>query len=157
MSWGFAPRFWSQWGPVMASVLLVVAVVFNVEISQTNDGFTVAFGGASGNVTQEAINQQMREFQQRQMDVQRQEFQSYIARLESRQENNNIRLMQAVVEQTQQNTTQTVQQIYSYFDEQRQLDRRSMALDYQILADSDFQMERSLQSVLEFVNFIEPR
>ena len=23
MSWGFAPGFWSQWGPVMASVLLV--------------------------------------------------------------------------------------------------------------------------------------
>jgi len=155
--WGFAPGFWLQWGPVMASVVLVVAVAFNVEISKTSGGFAVAFGGNSSNGNSEYINQQLMEFEQRQMDAQREEFQSYIARLEERQDNNNIRLMQAVLEQTQQNTTQTVEQIYTYFEEQRQLDRRSMELDYQILADSDFQIERSMQSMLEFVNFIEPR
>ena len=83
------------------------------------------------------------------------EIESLIRRFEARQDSNNVQLLQAVMEQTQQSTAESLDRIYAYFEEQRLRDLQDMQLGYQQLADSDYATLRSLQELAQFVSYRE--
>ena len=83
------------------------------------------------------------------------EFESLIRRFEARQDSNNVQFLQAVMEQTQQSTAESLDRIYAYFEEQRLRELQDMQLGYQQLADSDYATLRSLQELAQFVSYRE--
>lgn len=133
-----------QWMPTAASFAMLCLLLFNTTVSVGDGGFTVSFGSESGE-----LDVVLAEFEQAQRD----EMESLIARFESRQDANNLQLMQAVMSQTQQATVENIDQIYAYFEEQRRQDMQLMSQGYQQLADSDFATIQSLQELAQFVSY----
>ena len=133
-----------QWMPTAASFAMLCLLLFNTTVSVGDGGFTVSFGSESGEL--DAV---LAEFDRAQRD----EMESLIARFESRQDANNLQLMQAVMSQTQQATVENIDQIYAYFEEQRRQDMQLMSQGYQQLADSDFATIQSLQELAQFVSY----
>ena len=76
-----------------------------------------------------------------------------ISRFEERQDSSNIQLLQAVMEQTQQTTADSMDRIYTYFEEQRLQDMEALRASYQQLADSDYATIQSLQDLAQYVSF----
>ena len=74
-------------------------------------------------------------------------------RMEDRADSNNVELMQAVLEQTQQSTAESFDQIYAYFEQQRLLDLQDMRSGYEQLVDSDYETIRSLRQLVTFVGY----
>jgi hypothetical protein len=64
--------------------------------------------------------------------------------------------MQAVLDQTQQATAQSLDQMAGYIEQQRQLDMQDFQVGYQELADSDYKTIRSLQQLATFVSYQDP-
>lgn len=132
---------WWQWTPLAASLMLAMAVIFNVQISSTEEGFTVAFG----NKTQMSA-----------ADVQMQ-----LELFEARQERNNTQLMATVmtsvvdrvVEQFEASNSRSLEQVMAYVDGQRQQDMQALQSSYQQLADSDYQTIRSVQQLASYVQY----
>ncbi len=133
-----------QWMPTAASFAMLCLLILNTSVSVGNGGFSVSFGSPEGDL--DAV---LAAFE---LD-QRAEIDSVIARFESRQDANNLQLMQAVMSQTQQATVENLDQIYAYFEEQRRQDMQLMSQGYQQLADSDYATVQSLQELAQFVSF----
>jgi hypothetical protein len=122
-----------QWAPTAASFAMLCLLLLNTSVSVSDSGFEIAFGGSA----------------------ERAEIESLIRRFEARQDSNNVQLLQAVMEQTQQSTAESLDRIYAYFEEQRLRDLQDMQLGYQQLADSDYATLRSLQELAQFVSYRE--
>lgn len=73
--------------------------------------------------------------------------QLYMTRLDERQDSNNLRLMRTVLEQAREISAENFDQIYTYFDQQRQLDMETVQVSYQQLLDSDFETLRTIQQL----------
>jgi flagellar biosynthesis/type III secretory pathway ATPase len=73
--------------------------------------------------------------------------------MEDRQDSNNVRLMQVIMDQSQQTTTENFETMYSYFEEQRLSDLQDMRQGYQQLVDSDYETIRSLQQLVNYVGY----
>ncbi len=140
--------FWQgwQWFPTAASLAMLCLMIFNVSFVSTGAGFSLSFGGSSADV-----QAQLASFEESQRD----EMQQLATRMEQRQDNNNIQLMQAVLEQTQQSTAENFDQIYTYFEQQRLRDLQDMRVSYQQLVDSDYETIRSLEQLATFVSYQE--
>ena len=76
-----------------------------------------------------------------------------VQRIEDRQDSNNIELLQAVMDQTQQTTAENLDLIYAFFEQQRLQDLEDMRVGYQELVDSDYATIRSLQQIAQFVSY----
>ncbi len=133
-----------QWMPTAASFAMLCLLIFNTTVSVGEGGFAVSFGSGEGN-----LDVMLAEFE----EEQRNEMESLIARFETRQDANNLQLMQAVMSQTQQATVENIDQIYAYFEEQRRQDMQLMSQGYQQLADSDYATIQSLQELAQFVSY----
>jgi len=67
-------------------------------------------------------------------------------------------LMQAVMEQARELNADNFEQIYTYFEQQRQLDMETVQVSYQQLLDSDFETLRTMEQLANYVQFQgEPR
>jgi hypothetical protein len=100
-------RLWLswQWFPTAASLAMLCVLLFNVNVVSNDSGLSIAFGGpaaADANLTL-----QLTEFEQ----AQRAQMQQLVARVESRQDSTNVQLLQAVMEQAQQSTADSFDQI----------------------------------------------
>ena len=142
-----------QWLPTAASFAMLCVLVFNVSLSSTENGFTVSFGGAEPGAEVSGLEQRLVQFTDSQRLEQEQTLQAFMARVDDRQDSNNLRLIQAVVEQAQQMNAENFDQMYSYFEQQRQLDMENVQVSYQQLADSDFETLRSMQQLANYVRF----
>lgn len=142
-------RFWLswQWLPTAASLAMFILLLFNVSVVSNESGFSVSFAGpASSNA---GLTGQLAEFEQ----AQRIQMQQLVTRVESRQDSNNVQLLQAVMEQTQQSTTDSFDQMYAYFEQQRLLDLQDMRTGYEQLVDSDYETIRSLRQLVNYVGY----
>ena len=136
-----------QWFPTAASLAMLCVLLFNVSVVSNESGFSVSFGGSSGaNID---LRAQLAQFEQ----AQRGEMRQLVARVESRQDSNNVQLLQAGMEQAQQSTADSFDQMYAYFEEQRLLDLRDMRAGYEQLVDSDYETIRSLQQLVNYVGY----
>ncbi len=136
---------WWQWMPTGVSMVMLLLMLLNFSVTTDNSGITLAFGG---NGSQPVIAN-LEEFQQQQQD----QLQAIITRFEEQQDTNNLRLMQAVLAQSQQVTAENLDRIYAYFEEQRRQDMASWRIGYQQLADSDYATIQSLQDLAQYVSF----
>jgi hypothetical protein len=135
-----------QWLPAAASLAMACILLFNTSITVNETGLQIAFGSSSAN---EEVARTLTAFEAQQID----EIETLIRRFEARQDSSNIQLLQAVMEQTQQSTAESLERIYAYFEEQRLQDLQDMQLGYQQLADSDYATLRSLQELAQYVSF----
>ena len=142
-------RFWLswQWLPTAASLAMLCVLLFNVSVVSNDSGFSISFAGPSASNTN--LNAQLTEFEQ----SQRLEMQQLATRVESRQDSKNVQLLQAVMEQTQQSTVDSFDQMYAYFEQQRILDLQDMRTGYEQLVDSDYETIRSLQQLVNYVGY----
>lgn len=141
--------FWNrwQWFPTAASFAMLCLLIFNVSIVSGEQGLSITFGGSqSSNLDVQA---QLVEFQQSQAE----QMQALVSSIEDRSDANNVQLMQALLEQTQQSTAENIDQIYSYFEQQRLLDLQDMRVGYEQLVDSDYETIRSIQQLVNYVGY----
>jgi hypothetical protein len=111
----------------------------------TDDGFSLSFGGQE-NANKTAGAEEM---------ISRVEVQQLIARLEQRQDQNTIALMQAVFSQARESNEANFQQLFGFFEQQRLNDLEQVRASYDQLASSDFETLRSLQQLASYVSFSE--
>jgi hypothetical protein len=121
--------------------------LFNVSVVSSDQGMSISFGAPSTAVPN--IQSQLLALQA----SQREEMQSLITRVEDRQDRNNVQLLQAVMDQTQQSTAENLDRINAYFEERRLQDLQDMRVGYQQLVDSDYETIRSLEQLAQFVSF----
>lgn len=142
-------RFWLswQWLPTATSLAMLCVLLFNVSVISDDSGFSISFAGSTASDTN--LTAQLAEFEQ----AQRLEIQQLVTRVESRQDSNNVQLLQAVMEQTQQSTADSFDQMYAYFEQQRLLDLQDMRVGYEQLVDSDYETIRSLQQLVTYVGY----
>ena len=145
-----------QWLPTASSFAMLCIVLFNTTISADNGSFSISFGtpsnSQSGLVASEIENliaQRLQLFEAEQS----QQINTLVARMEDRQDSNNLRLMQAVLEQSEQATNDSLQQVLAYIDQQREFDLQTVQVSYQELADSGYETIRSLQQLANFVSY----
>lgn len=139
--------FWGrwQWLPTAASFAMLAVLLLNVSIVSTGQGLSISFGAGSN----QQVEAQLAVFQAQQQA----ELDALVTRIEDRQDSNNVQLLQAVMEQTQQTTAENLDIIYAYFEQQRLQDLQDMRLGYQELVDSDYETIRSLEQLAQFVSF----
>jgi len=137
-----------QWLPTAASFAMLCILLFNTSIAVNETGLQIAFGSSTAS---EEVARTLTAFEAQQID----DIETLIRRFEARQDSSNIQLLQAVMEQTQQSTAESLDRIYAYFEEQRLQDLQDMQLGYQQLADSDYATLRSLQELAQYVSFQE--
>lgn len=142
-------RFWLswQWAPTAASLAMFCVLIFNVSFHSNESGFSISFAGPTSAGSE--LDAQLAEFE----ESQRVEMEQFIARVENRQDSNNVQLLQAVMEQTQQSTAESFDQMYAYFEQQRLLDLQDMRTGYEQLVDSDYETIRSLQQLVNYVGY----
>ena len=141
--------FWNrwQWLPTAASFAMLTIMVFSVSIASSESGFSISFGG-DDEIT-ESVQKLFDQLQQ----TQRREMADLVVRVESRQDSNNLQLLQAVVDQTQQATAENMDRVYAYFEQQRLIDLQDMRVGYQQLVESDYETIRSLELLAQFVSY----
>ena len=133
---------WWQWAPSALSFAVLVLVFMNASFLVDEDGFSVSFGGLKNGASVEQM-------------VDREELHQVIARLEQRQDQNNIALMQAVLNQTRESSEANFQQLFAFFEQQRLNDLEQVRASYDQFAESDFETLRSLQQLASYVSFNE--
>ena len=141
--------FWSrwQWLPTAASFAMLCIVILNTTVVSNEQGFSISFGAGAPGAAQ--LDARLAEI----ASQQRQETQAALVRLEARQDSNNVQLLQAVMEQTQQTTAENLERIYTIFEQQRLQDLQDMRAGYQQLVDSDYQTIQSLQQLAQYVSY----
>lgn len=142
--------FWSrwQWFPTAASFAMLCLLIFNTSVVSSDEGFSISFGASSDSAQ---FDQALAAFAAEQQS----ERQALIARMDDRLDRNNVQLLQAVMDQTQQSTADNLERIYAYFEQQRLQDLQAMRAGYQELMDSDYQTIRSLQQLAQYVSYDE--
>jgi len=135
-----------QWLPTASSFAMLCVLLFNVSVASDESGFSISFGGS---VSDADFSAQLAALEL----SQRAEMQQLVSRVESRQDANNVQLLQAVMEQTQQSTVESFDQMYAYFEQQRLLDLQDMRVGYEQLVDSDYETIRSLEQLVNYVGY----
>lgn len=144
--------FWNklQWLPTAASFAMLAVLLLNVSFVSSGDGYSISFGASGrGEAQTNLMNSQLLAFEQEQEEV----LDDFIQRMEDRQDSNNVELLQAVMDQTQQTTAENLERIYAFFEQQRLQDLEDMRVSYQYLEDSDYATIRSLQEIAQFVSY----
>ena len=139
------PGWITRWMPTLASLAMLVVMVFNTSISVTDSGFRIAFNDTQSEMPQSLPVLAPAQTQQDQLA------ESILTSIEQRQNENNVRLMQTLVEYTEQVNAENFERIYAYFEQQRQFDLENMQNSYQQLVASDFETMRSMQQLANFV------
>lgn len=145
---GQPTRSWSvwQWLPTAASFAMLCVLLLNTTVVSSEQGFSISFGAGSES---QRVDQLLTDFARRQQD----QLQAVEARLATRQDSNNIQVLEAVLEQTQQATANNMDRLYAYFEQQRLQDLQAMRAGYEELVDSDYQTISSLRQLAQYVSF----
>lgn len=138
-----------RWLPTAVSFAMLGMVMLNTSFMVNDQGFSVSFGGSQGNAS--AIESRLMTFEENQQAS----LAELITRIENRQDANNVQLMQAVFDQTQQTTAANLERIYGFFEEQRLQDLENMRVGYQELVNNDYETIRSLEQLAQYVSFSE--
>ncbi|MDP6413649.1 MAG: hypothetical protein QGG54_01180 [Gammaproteobacteria bacterium] len=141
---------WWQWVPTAASFAMLSILLLNLSVVSGEQGFSITFGENSS--SEQQFQSQLTEFQ----ELQREEIQALITRVEDRLDSNSVQLLQAVMDQTQQTTAENLDRIYAFFEHQRIRDLEDMRVGYQALVDSDYETIRNLEQLAQFVSYQEP-
>ncbi|HAG72216.1 MAG TPA: hypothetical protein DCL66_08445, partial [Gammaproteobacteria bacterium] len=137
--------FW-RWLPTATSFAMLLLVVLNTSLVIGDQGVSLSFGDSSAS---SGLESRLDAFQNNQQA----KLAEFVARIENRQDSNNMQLMQVVFDQTQQTTAENLERIYTFFEEQRLQDLEDMRVGYQELANNDYETIRSLEQLAQYVSF----
>ena len=146
---GFWGKLQWQFLPTVGSIVMLVLILFDIQVSSDSNGFNVSFG--SPTVSALYVEKELNAFDEKRGA----KLDEAIRMLEARQNLRNVELLQAVIYQNQQDTVNGLEQIYSAFEEQRLRDLEDMRVGYQQLMDSDYETLRSLRQLAQFVSYQE--
>ncbi|MCB1672535.1 MAG: zf-HC2 domain-containing protein [Gammaproteobacteria bacterium] len=136
-----------QWLPTAASLVMLVLLVFDAEIYRDESGFRIVFAGAGTAVQQAQLDTRFEDFSTVQRQRQEQQLQQFLTRLDEQQARRDLDLRQAVMSEARQLGAENFERIYSYFEQQRQLDMETVQVSYQQLLDRDFETLRTMQQL----------
>ena len=141
--------FWNklQWVPSAVSFAMLAILLLNINIVSSDSGVSISFGANESDSA--LLESRLFAFEQQQEIA----INELVQRIEDRQDSNNIELLQAVMDQTQQTTAENLDLIYAFFEQQRLQDLEDMRVGYQELVDSDYATIRSLQQIAQFVSY----
>jgi len=120
---------WWQWAPVMASLVLALAVVFNLQISRTDDGFTVAFGGAASPVADAQV------------------LESLVAQYSEQQ----LQVMNGALSEFADSTASSLEDVVRWIERQRQQDMQMLEASFQEMLEREYETVRSVQQLATYV------
>ncbi len=120
---------WWQWAPMMASLVLALAVVFNVQISHTNAGFTIAFGGAAAPAAEA------------------QALESLVARYNEQQ----LQVMNETLSQFADSAAAGLEDVVRWIERQRQQDMQLLEASFQEMLEREYETVRSVQQLAMYV------
>ncbi|WP_339857687.1 hypothetical protein [Pseudohongiella acticola] len=130
MSWANAGR----WLPLAASLVLSVAVLTQTRLDVSDQGWQVSFGSSAA------------EAQLQQLDV-------YLAEQASIQQQQNQQMLAAALQEFGDSTTDSLEQMATWFEQQRELDIQRMEAGFQQLLDRDYQTVSSVQQLASYVQY----
>jgi hypothetical protein len=140
-----------QWLPTAASFAMFALLLLNTTVTAGDGGLRISFGTQAGVANQVAglgsgdVSGLREEF--------RAEMDRLVARMETRQDANNLQLMQVVLDQAQQTTANSMDRIYTAFEQQRRQDLEAVRVSVQELINSDYETMRSLQQLAQLVSY----
>jgi len=135
----------SRWLPSMLSFTMLVVLVLNTSVTRSDGDYRISFNSSGADVLQAQQNLESAAL------AQDQAVQILLETLQQRQDVNNIRVMQTLVDYTEQLSAENFERIYAYFEQQRRLDLENVQNSYQQLVASDFETMRSMQQLANFV------
>mgnify|MGYP001431770571 CR=1 FL=1 len=135
--------------PTSASFLMLLLVLFNLQLSSDQTGFTISFGSPA--VSSSYLKHELQIFD----EIQRSELENAIRQLEVRQDSQNMELIRSVMYKNQQDMLSGLEGIYALFEDQRLRDLEDMRIGYQQLMDSDYETLRSLRQLAQYVSYQE--
>ncbi|MDT8427206.1 MAG: hypothetical protein RQ757_00400 [Pseudomonadales bacterium] len=115
-----------RWSPLAMAAVLVLAVLFNVQVSVGRDGVDISLGSST-------------------------EISRLLARQREEQREETLAMLTAAMEQMSASNRDNLQQVVQYFEQQRERDMRMLEAGYQQLLDSDYQTIRSVQQLVSYV------
>ncbi|MEX2130567.1 MAG: zf-HC2 domain-containing protein [Pseudohongiellaceae bacterium] len=145
-------RVW-QWLPTAASFAMLALVALNVTVHSNSTGFSIAFGSSAIQLDELQLEQRLATFESAYLQQQEQALQAFLTRMDERQDSNNLRLLQAVLDQSNQLNGENFERMYTYFEQQREQDLQTLQSGYQQLVDSDYQTLQNVQQLANFVRF----
>lgn len=147
------PRGWFsawQWLPTAASFAMLCLLLFNTTLTRSEEGVSISFGTSPQGAAQATDVPALLASFEAERDA---ELRALIARIEDRQDSNNVQLLQAVMDQAREANAENFERLYSYFEQQRLQDLQGMRAGYQELVDNDFETIRSLEQLAQYVSF----
>lgn len=150
---GREPRGWFsawQWLPTAASFAMLCLLLVNTTVTRSEEGVAISFGSSPQAITEATDVAALLASFEAERDA---ELRSLIARIEDRQDSNNVQLLQAVMDQAQEANAENFERLYSYFEQQRLQDLQGMRAGYQELVDNDYETIRSLEQLAQYVSF----
>jgi hypothetical protein len=128
---------WQQWAPLAASMVLAVAVLMQTSVSVSDQGWSVSFGGAASNADVLSLPQ----------------LEAYLAQYAEQQQEWNQQVLQVALQQFGDHTAESLYEMVTWFDDQRELDLQRMEAGFQQMLDRDYQTVNSMQQLASFVQF----
>ncbi|PCH61726.1 MAG: hypothetical protein COC19_04460 [SAR86 cluster bacterium] len=140
-----------QWLPTASSFAMLCVLLLNVNFISDDKGMSISFGGQASSSTNTVaeIEARLEAFEK----DQDQQMQIFLARMDDRQDSNNLRLIQAVTDRSEKATAVSMETLYRFMEEQRQVDMLNVQLSYEQLMDSDYDTNQSLQQLASYVSF----
>ncbi|MEX1197463.1 MAG: hypothetical protein WEB57_06350 [Pseudohongiellaceae bacterium] len=137
-AWNRQPRgraaFWRnlwlrwQWAPLAASMVLVLAVVFNLRVSVNEAGWQVAFGGAASMPSAAALTAMEERWQQT------------LTRTERELTNETVQHIESVVQ---------------WVEERREADLRVLEASFEQMLEREYQTAQSVRQLATYVQYQE--
>ncbi|MFM1895587.1 MAG: hypothetical protein RLZZ385_661 [Pseudomonadota bacterium] len=147
---------WWQWLPTAASFAMLCVLLFNVSLTSGPDGFTIAVGSMVDirpPAEADSLDRRLASFSESLQAQQAADLQAFMTSLEERQDSHDLRLMQAVLEQTNELNAASFERFYTYFEQQRQQDLQSLQIGYQQLADTNTETIQTVYQLADYVRF----
>lgn len=133
---------WLRWTPLAASLVLTVAVVMQLRVEVSDGGWLVSFGADT--VTDIATTAAVANLAN---------IEQYLQAFSEQQRSETQQLMETALAQFGETSADSLYQIVSFFEEQRQLDMRRMEAGFQHMLDRDYQTVNSVQQLATYVQY----
>lgn len=142
---------WWQWVPTAASAAMLCLVLLNVSFEHLNGGWSIRFGAGSESVAVRDLEQRLNDFAASLAVQQQDELAAFAAQVDARHALDHERLIEAVLDQSQQFNNESLDRLVAYFEAQRQADLAQLQVGYQQLADNDFE---TIQTVYQLADLV---
>lgn len=143
-------RLW-QWAPVAASLVLALAVVFNLQIERHDSGWQLAFAGDGASVTAEQLDQTLQAFAAEQQQQREQDLEVMLTAFAREQGEESRQLIHAAVKEMSDLNRESFEQLVDWVEIQRRRDLQLLEASFRDMLEREQQTVQSLQRLASHV------